>query len=101
MLKIQKFLDESSSTHSRLWRWILAGPISLFLSILIMATLPLIMPGGAGGVNNLLLPVLLFPLLWAVCSIWPVAVDRLSKCILVYSGLIVFCMIILTLKFTF
>lgn len=59
-----------------LWRWILAGPVAFLLALLSMAALPLVLPGGAAGVNNLVLPVMLFPLLWAGYCIWVVATDQ-------------------------
>lgn len=82
-----------------LWRWILAGPVSLILAILSMAVLPLLLPGGAAGVNNLVFPVLLFPLLWAGYCVWAVATDALNRCARIMVGLFVGQLVVLVLSF--
>ncbi|MEC9198172.1 MAG: hypothetical protein VX974_11210 [Pseudomonadota bacterium] len=53
-------------------RWISAGPLAFAMAILSMASLPHGLPAGAGGVDHLVMPVVLFPLLWAVLIVLPV-----------------------------
>lgn len=47
-------------------RWILAGPVALAASVTTMMAMPLWVPAGAAGLNNIALPLVLLPLIWAV-----------------------------------
>ncbi|MFC3309731.1 hypothetical protein [Blastomonas aquatica] len=47
-------------------RWIMAGPLALVAAVVTMASMPLWLPVGAAGIDNLIFPILLFPALWAV-----------------------------------
>ncbi|APX14147.1 hypothetical protein BWR18_19705 (plasmid) [Tateyamaria omphalii] len=85
--------------HETLWRWILAGPAALILSILAMAGLPTILPAGAGGINHLVLPVVLFPLLWASFVVWPVATTRPGRVATTYLALTALLLLLITLAF--
>lgn len=46
-------------------RALVAGPLALIASIAVMAAMPHWVPEGAGRVDNLVFPVLGFPLIWA------------------------------------
>jgi hypothetical protein len=65
--------------HAVLARWLQAGPAALVLSVLTMAALPLLLPQGAAGIDHLVLPVVLFPLIWAALVVIPVAAERPSR----------------------
>lgn len=47
-------------------RWVLAGPITLIAAIMAMAATPLWLPAGQSGVDNIVLPLVLFPAYWAL-----------------------------------
>jgi hypothetical protein len=47
-------------------RWVTAGPLTLIAAVVTMAAAPLWFPKGAAGIDNLVFPLLLFPLFWAV-----------------------------------
>ncbi|WP_206613530.1 hypothetical protein [Parahaliea mediterranea] len=47
-------------------RWIVAGPLVLIASILVMAGMTVWFPEGAAGINHLAFPLLLFPAIWAL-----------------------------------
>lgn len=52
---------------ARRWsRGLLAGPVAFVTAALAMAGGALWVPRGAAGVDNLLLPIVLFPAIWAV-----------------------------------
>ncbi|MQY44426.1 hypothetical protein GG681_17420 [Epibacterium sp. SM1969] len=70
-------------------RWISAGPLALLMAILSMASLPHIWPPGEGGVDHLVMPVVLFPLIWAVLVVLPLLPERPGKFLVVYSVTIV------------
>ena len=49
-------------------RWVriaLAGPGAIVVALVTMAGMALWLPGGAAGIDNLVLPLLLAPLVWA------------------------------------
>lgn len=54
------------SRSSRKWlRIMAAGPGAVIVALVVMAGMPLWLPGGAAGVDNLVLPLVLAPLIWA------------------------------------
>lgn len=52
--------------HPLAARWLLAGPVSFLTATLFMASMPFVLPAGGGGIDHLVMPVVLFPLIWAV-----------------------------------
>lgn len=59
------------SPRSRAWlRGLLAGPLALAAACVAMAGGALWLPPGAADVNNLVLPVVLFPLLWTALFLY-------------------------------
>ena len=63
-----------------LWsgRFWLAGLATLVVSILIMAAMSLWLPEGDAKINNLIVPLVLFPLIWA-CVFFYVLLERKPK----------------------
>ena len=49
-------------------RWIFAGPVSLIGAVLVMMGMAVWFPKGRAGLDNIVIPLALFPLLW--CSIF-------------------------------
>jgi hypothetical protein len=49
-----------------LTRWLLAGPGAVILGLVTMCAMTIWLPAGAGGINNIAIPIILTPLLWAV-----------------------------------
>ena len=50
-------------------RWsriLLAGPGAICVTVIVMAGMTLWLPGGRAGIDNLVLPLVLAPLIWAV-----------------------------------
>lgn len=60
-------------------RWILALPVSLIASVLVMAVLTYLVPDGAAGINHLVLPVVLFPVIWAGFVTYVLIADRVWR----------------------
>ena len=61
-------LTAPARTHSwaqLAWRVLLAGPWTLLAALVVMAGMATWLPPGEAKVNNLVLPLLLFPLIWA------------------------------------
>lgn len=56
----------SCSSRRRLWlRFVLAGPVAILVALALLAGMPLWLPGGAAGIDNLAVPLVLAPLIWA------------------------------------
>lgn len=62
-----------------LFRWLLAGPLTLIMTLLIMAGMSVWIPAGAARLNNIALPVILFPLIWAAVFFYAVLDDKLPR----------------------
>lgn len=75
-------MPEVASTSVRyLWsgRFWLAGPITLIISIFIMAAMSLWFPEGEAGINHLVFPLVLFPLIWALVFFYVVLEPRAKR----------------------
>lgn len=57
--------DDLMSRRAAAARVALAGPVAAVVAVLIVLGMPIWVPAGAGGVDNLVLPLVLFPLVWA------------------------------------
>ena len=62
-----------------LTRWLLAGPGALVAAVATMMAMPLWVPPGAAGVNDIALPIILTPLLWAVPFFYAVLEEDLVR----------------------
>src|SRR3546814_12284447 len=69
-------------------RWILGGPAALIAAVLIMAAMPVWLPAGAGGVDNIIYPIILAPLIWAVVFMYSVLEEKLPRGLAVAAGVI-------------
>lgn len=73
---------------SRFW---MAGPVALFLSIFFMASMSLWLPQGAAGIDHLVLPIVLFPLIWSVFFFYAVMADNKKRMVLTMLSLLLIC----------
>lgn len=54
-------------TSTRRWlRILLAGPGAVVVTLTLLAGMPLWLPGGAAGIDNIAFPLVLAPLIWAL-----------------------------------
>ncbi|MEV4935994.1 hypothetical protein MRBLSP13_004242 [Sphingobium sp. LSP13-1-1.1] len=76
---------------SQSWRkWtriLLAGPGAVLVALVVMAGMPLWLPGGAAGVDNLVLPLVFVPLIWAALFFHACLDRRLSRVAAVAAAL--------------
>ncbi len=70
-------------------RGALAGPLSFICSWLLMAGAALYLPGGAAGVDNMVFPIVLFPLVWAGLFLYTLLDHRLVRAYAVIAALCV------------
>ena len=80
----------ATTTRLRPWlRGVLAGPLALIAAFLMMAGSSLWLPEGEAQVNNLVLPVVLFPLLWTATFLYACLDKRLARAYAVMGTLTV------------
>lgn len=73
-----------------LQKWIrvaLAGPGAIVVSLVIMSGMPLWLPRGAAGVDNLVLPLILVPLIWAALFFHACLDRKLARVAIVAAAL--------------
>lgn len=54
------------SDRQRWARILLAGPGAIIVTLALLAGMPLWLPGGAAGIDNLAIPLVMAPLIWAL-----------------------------------
>ena len=69
-----------------LTRWLLAGPVAILATLATMAAMPLWIPPGAAGLNDIALPILLTPLIWAAPFFYACLAENLPRAALVLGG---------------
>ena len=65
-----------------------AGPGAVVIAMVVMAGMTLWLPGGAAGIDNLVLPLVLAPLIWAGLFFHACLDSKLARIALVAIGLL-------------
>jgi len=68
-------------------------------ALVVMAGMALWLPGGAAGIDNLVLPLILVPLIWAALFFHACLDQRLGRVALVMAGLFAVHASLITAKF--
>lgn len=71
-------------------RVLLAGPLALITSTAAVSGSTLWLPQGAAGINHLMLPLFLFPAVWAGLFLYACLDRMLSRAYAVYAALLAF-----------
>lgn len=69
-----------------LTRWLLAGPGALLAALATMAAMPVWLPGGRAGIDDIALPILLTPLLWAAPFFYACLEENLPRAVVMMLG---------------
>ena len=69
-----------------LTRWLLAGPGAVILGLVTMCAMTLWLPAGAGGVDNIAIPIILTPLLWAIPFFYATLEPNLERATAVFAA---------------
>ncbi|GAB2680667.1 hypothetical protein [Aliiglaciecola aliphaticivorans] len=72
-------MSTSSLTFLKSKRFWLTGPCTLVVSLLFMLAMAVWFPPGVGKVNNIMLPLVLFPLIWAFLFFYTYLTTDLRK----------------------
>lgn len=73
-------------------RWsriLLAGPGAVVVTVIVMAGMALWLPGGRAGIDNLVLPLVLAPLIWALLFFHACLDRRIGRVALVLLVLLI------------
>lgn len=81
-------------------RTLLAGPVVLVVTLCVFLALPLWLPAGPGKVDNLVIPVLIFPIIWVGLFIHACLDRKLLRVALMAVGLLIINGSMIALKFT-
>lgn len=77
------------NAHPRLVRCMLAGPVTLIVTVAIMAGMTVWWPGGAAGIDQIAMPLILFPVIWVCVFVYGLMEDRLGRgCLVMFSLLL-------------
>jgi hypothetical protein len=77
-----------SSTISRWLRIALAGPGAIITAVVVMAGMTQWLPAGAAGIDNLILPLVLLPIIWAALFFHACLDRRLARVAIVAFSLL-------------
>lgn len=73
----------------RAWgRFLLAGPLAIVVALAVMLAMPVWMPAGAGGIDHIIGPALLLPLVWAALFFYACLDARPWRVLLVSAALL-------------
>jgi hypothetical protein len=70
-------------------RFWLAGPLAFVVSVIVMLGMAVWFPPGIGMINNIIMPLVLFPLLWAVCFFYGYMSNKLKQVGMVFFAIFV------------
>lgn len=79
MTKLFNGLHDRIGGHPLTTRWLLAGPGALLGAYVLMAAMPLWFPPGAANIDQLVFPLILFPVLWAVLFFYACLAENLPR----------------------
>ena len=81
----------------RLW---LAGPVAFVLAVLVMLGMAVWFPKGVAGLNNVILPLIAFPLIWAAIFFYAYLDRNTRRVALAFVCLALVHVVLLTVHFT-
>lgn len=91
-------LSAAISARPRLTRWILAGPVTFLVTLLIMSGMAVWVPPGIALMNNIAIPIILFPLIWTGVFLYVCIANDLPRTVLVVTCVILFHVALLVLR---
>ncbi len=71
---------------ARFW---LAGPAALVLAVVLMLGMVVWLPAGRAQIDNIVIPMIVFPLIWAVLFFYAYLALRIARVAVVFAALLV------------
>lgn len=68
--------------HMAHWPWsriILCGPVVFVVSVVVLAAMGVWYPAGRAGIDNLVVPLIIYPLIWAALFFYALLDRRLAR----------------------
>tara|TARA_R110000772_G_scaffold264038_1_gene384251 strand:- start:46360 stop:46701 length:342 start_codon:yes stop_codon:yes gene_type:complete len=90
-LRVTERLRRALDARPRLTRWLLAGPGAVAAALLFAMAMPVWLPKGAAGIDNIAFPLILVPLIWAVVFVYACVEESLLRCTAVMCGTAAVC----------
>lgn len=87
-MAVEIVTPQSAGPKARWARVILAGPLALVCSIVILGGSLVWLPHGAGGVNHIVMPIVLYPAIWTALFFYTCFERRLGRGYAVVIGLL-------------
>ena len=81
-------------------RFWLAGPVTFIIAVMVMLGMAIWYPKGAADVDNIILPLISFPLIWAVVFFYAYLDRSIKRSALTLSGLAIVHVILFAVHFT-
>lgn len=81
-------------------RWVLAGPVTVIVAVLALMGMPVYLPRGAGNVDHLVIPLVLFPIIWAALFFHAVLDHKLKRVATVAAFVAIANIGLLTIQFS-
>jgi hypothetical protein len=97
-MPVEVVAPATASVPRRWARFILAGPLVFLCSLLLMGGAHLWVPPGAGSVNHIVLPILLYPAIWTGLFFYACFELSLWRGYAVVGGLIALHVVLLALR---
>lgn len=91
--KVSATAPEKVQMSRRARKWIrigIAGPGAIVIALVMMAGMTLWLPPGTAGIDNLVLPLVLVPLIWAALFFHACLDAKLGRVAMVALGLLTF-----------
>ncbi|MEM9574053.1 MAG: hypothetical protein AAF870_02355, partial [Pseudomonadota bacterium] len=82
-------VDPKDHRGSIIARWLIAGPLVLIVTLLTWVVMPLWVPKGPSGFNNILLSLIALPLIWAVLFHYALLEHRQWRSALILVALLI------------
>lgn len=79
------------ATRPTLTRWLLAGPGAIIAALLFVMAMPVWLPEGAAGVDHVVWPQVLAPLIWALFCTYTCIEEKLARGVYITAGIVLVC----------
>ncbi|MCC2604674.1 hypothetical protein [Planctobacterium marinum] len=89
-------ISNSFLASKRFW---LTGPVTLVVALVVMLAMAAWFPPGAGKVNNIVMPLVMFPLIWSALFFYTYLTDKLAKAGWIMLALFLVNSVVLALQF--
>lgn len=99
-MAVEVVAPATAGAATRWARIILAGPLVLLCSILVMGGSHVWVPPGAGGVNHIVMPIVLYPAIWTGLFFYACFDRQLWRSYAVVGGLLALHAVLIAIRWS-